>query len=157
MWALILIKIATISFWVSTVWVWVWVRWGRGKPRSVCMLLSINRGCARVCTVNVEMCVCVSQCGCMCWVSQLCYSSSTVKECPVPLMQSLIMVLTTWSLTPHCIMLRDHTCSSSTHSLTQCGRAREEEDEEGLPVVNSRAYFSLLFQNISPKDRFKVF
>lgn len=38
------------------------------------------------------------------------------------------------------------------HPLTQCGTDREGEDEEGLAEVNSGAYFSCLFQNISQKN-----
>lgn len=60
----------------------------------------------------------VSKCGCIFSVSKsIMIFSSTVKECPVPLMQALIMLLT-WSLTLQCIKLRDCTCTISTHSLS---------------------------------------
>lgn len=39
----------------------------------------------------------------------------------------------------------------SQHPLTQCGTVRDGEDEEGLIEVNSGAYCSSPFQNISPK------
>lgn len=158
MWASILIKIAPISFWVSVVWEWVWVcEWRQGQHGvRVCVCAPQHRLMPCVCVYSLcgNVCVCarVSKSGCMCWVSQLCHSSISVKECPVPLMQSLIMVLTTWSLTLQCITLRDRTCTISTHSLTQCRTDREGEDEDRLLEVNTGAYFSPLLQNISLKN-----
>ena len=159
MWALIWIKIAPISLWVPIVWECVWVcelRQGHSVWACVCVLCVSRHEpehhliCVwtAVLEMCVPLCVCVCVCVCICWVSQLCRPSITVKECPVPLMQSLIMVLTTWSLTLECITLRDRTCTISTYSLSVGQTWRERMGG----ASGEGAHSHCPFQNMSQKS-----